>query len=753
MTLLCDTPSGLPVGPATGVVNPAVLATQLVGLMESLGLRLADSQAEPACTEARARFEEARRELVLALNGWPRRERGQADWTAVRELIARLAASGLQDAPPAPGDAVVLARLHLADWTGLVALMVLMPAWRCVHAPRLAQVPDAWWGSYAEWLFTQPQGFSLLGDAECFSRHIHRHLPDLATWVQKNAGSVAVSAAVHAYLRVSNLIQLYFSAGDLRELAELRAKIFKRIYAEKDAPTDLFALPREGRRLRVGFVNYTTIPSFEQLDPARFEVTLFICRELDSPLETYCRAKVAAYVVLSTDRAEQLAALRAADLDVLVFGTNVTAVINEVTLLALHRVAPLQVVNNSSCITSGMPTVDMYVSGELTEAPEAATHFSERLGLLPGPAHAFNYEADRQVPVQEWSKSALGIPEEAFLFVSAANYYKVIPEMRESWARLLAAIPGSRLLLHPFNPNWSSAYPIKRFCAEFEAVLTRHGVDHNRLVVSTMKLPSRADVSALMGVGDLYLDTAPFGGVNSLVDPLEMGVPVVAWEVGTMRARMGSALLRCLGLTELIATDEASYERIALSLAGKPEWRAEISGRIKAAMERGPLFLDSLAASDAFGDLLEAAYDEVVEIGGEAFRKRRTPVRARRATPLSRDQRWAHGKQLLADARPERAVAYLLAALQQDDGTAALWLDVAQALRANGQHNDAIVALESALRLDETLYAGWALLTAWAEQAGNTGLADHARTVMAELRPGVSPTANAATTASSEHFF
>src|SRR5690606_5218882 len=110
----------------------------------------------------------------------------------------------------------------------------------------------------------------------------------------------------------------------------------------------------------------------------------------------------------------QLAMLRAAALDIVVFGTNVTAVYNEVTGIALHRVAPLQVVNNSSCITSGLPEADIYVSGTLTETEESAMNFSERLALMPGPTHAFNYEADREEPQMPCTRAEFGIPDEAF---------------------------------------------------------------------------------------------------------------------------------------------------------------------------------------------------------------------------------------------------------------------------------------------------------------------------------------------------
>ncbi|MCU0793103.1 MAG: glycosyltransferase [Opitutaceae bacterium] len=719
-------------------------AATLLPLIADLGRAIEQALLDARDLPARLGFEAARLALAEALaHTSPRAKSGH--WSdPLRRLLSRLAASGLQDAPWSPADSSFAASLDLARWPGLVARIVIGPAARDRAAPRFANVPDEWWSAFAEWAFQAPQGFVVAGEAEAYARHYLPLLEELAGWIERNPGSATVRGAAQAYLRVSNQIPLYFSAGPLRAHAAARGRILTRLLGVRGDTFEGFALPREGRRLRVGFVNrhfgpqtetYTTLPSFECLDPERFEVLLFACRSDHTTLEQHCRARAASFEVLPADVPGQLAALRAAGLDVVVWGTNLTAVTNEITRLALHRVAPLQVVNNSSCITSGLPECDLYVSGDLTELEEAPAHFTERLGLLPGPTHAFNYQADHQPPSRTWTRAELGIPDEAFVFVSAANYFKVIPEMREAWARLLAAVPGSRLLLHPFNPNWSSAYPIQRFRAEFDSVLDCHRVERERLIVSTYKLPSRSDVGALLAVGDLCLDTAPFGGVNSLIDPLEHGLPVVAWEGRTMRARMGAALLRSLGLTCCIATDAESYHALAVRLASNPAARAALADHIRSSMALTPIFLDSLAASDAFGALIETAYDEIASIGHRAFRETPAPLRARVPAALTILDRRAEAARLLASGRSGRACELLLAALQQaPEADASLWLEVARALRADSRHNEALQALEAALRFDEHLVEGWALLAEIAESQGNHDLATEAR-ALATGRP------------------
>lgn len=632
------------------------------------------------------------------------------------DLQLKVASSGALDHEAAGEDVALAAELASQGAAGVLAAMLLVPAWQCDRAPAYAAVPEGLWSAYTAWLFYVPQGFCAVGHAETYAAHYLRRLEEFDALVASRRNAKPVRAALAVFASTNNSIPLYFTAGSLRRHMELRGRLLT-AWGAVDRPASLTARPRAGRRLRVGFVNrhfsaqtetYTTLPTFERLDPTRFEVCLFAHHCRDTDLEKYAQSRAQSFTVLPEKFEDQLQALRAAELDVIVFGTNVTAVCHEVTRLALHRIAPLQVVNNSSCTTTGLPEIDLYVSGTATEAADAPAHFTERLGLVQGPAHAFNYEADRQPPSRPWTRQDLGLTDNTMLFVSAANFYKITPEMRELWARLLAAVPGARLLLHPFNPNWSSHYPIKRFCAEFDRVLEAHGVASERLIVSSMRFPSRTDVGELLKLGDVYLDTQPFAGVNSLVDPLEHGVPVVTCEGGTFRSRMGAALLRSLGLDDLIVRDDEAYLDLCTALAYEREARTALRARILAAMERSPLFLDTLAASDAFGALLEQAHDELCARGRDEFRRAADPILAPDvAAPALR---YARGRELLAAGDAARAADYFLGAIQHDERNAALWRDLADALRRTNRIEEAVHCLKTSLQLDPRERETWRLL-------------------------------------------
>lgn len=739
-------------------------------------LCLAAYGESPADARVWAELQAARHAAAAGIARLNPKQKGGEALAAVRELLQTVAASGAADRPADRGD------LALADtfkqehaWPGLLAAMLLVPAWQWPAAPAIADVPRWLWDDYTRYLFQAPLGFCAVGQAESYAAHSLRRLEEFAGLAEAARGSGAVRAALRVYAQTANGIPLYFTSGSLRRHAELRGRLLGLLFGLRAAPP-LLPQPRDGRRLRVGFINrhfssqtetYTTLPTFEHLDPDRFEVLLFAHHAAAAPLEDHCRRRSQGLSLLPPDLAGQLAVLRHAALDVAVFGTNVTAVVNEVTQLALHRIAPLQVVNNSSCITTGLPEMDLYVSGTLTEAEGAAEHFSERLGLLPGPAHAFSYAADRQEPARAFTRTELGLPADKPVFVSAANYYKIIPEMRAAWAQLLADVPGSCLLVHPFNPNWSSSYPLKRFTAEFHQVLADHGVAPERLVISTRRFSSRSDVKELLHVGDIYLDSFPFGGVNSLIDPLEIGLPVVAWEGGTFRSRMGAALLRALGLEECIAASSAGYRQICLALVRDAARQAALKAAIEERMGLKPVFMDPLAASDAFGELLILAYDELAQNGAENFRQMRTPLVAAKVEdddslgatvayllelgmteeagqqvrrklavdPVSVEARQLMGRVLLAQGRVPRAREYLLAAVQRGTATAAGWRDLAAALHRSGQRAEATSALETALRLDQEDAESWFMLAEFAFECGHQEILLGVAQIAARLAP------------------
>ncbi len=630
LTLLSDLPGGeaghdFSPGPAAECSSALDLVRSALGYFLEM----------PDETERWTRLQAVRRDASAMIARLPRRPSAAPFIHEVHELVREMAKSGVHDHAVAAADLAQAEIFLRKDWPGLLAAMLLVPAWQWPAAPLLMEVPDWLRPDYVRWLFAAPQSFSAPGQAEHYTAHTLRRLEELKRWMNRAPEAKEELKVLGAYASHCSLLPACFGPENLRRHAELRGELLRRVMGRRDdhyrAPLKL----RAGRRLRIGIVRrhfepnpevYATLPLFEQLDPERFEVVLFTYVSDFSRLEEYCRQKCADLIVLPADLKDQLALLRKSALDVVLFSTNVTAECNVVTRLALHRVAPLQVVHHASCVTSGLPEIDLYVTGALANPEGMAAQFSERLGLLPGPTHTFNFEADREEAQVVCTRADFGLPEDAIVFVATANFRKIIPEVQQVWARVLAATPGSYLLLHPFYPNPPSTQAITHFHAEFERILRDEGVDHSRLVASTVDFPSRDDVQSFVGLGDVYLDSFPFSGVDSLVEPLALGLPVVTCAGDTLRSRTGASLLHSLGMGELVASSVAGYQALAVMLATDAVYRESCGARVRLQMERAPVFLDSKATSQAFGELMELAFDEVRVKGPALFRANTCPL-------------------------------------------------------------------------------------------------------------------------------
>jgi len=716
-----------------------------------------------------------RRAAAASIAGLPANKKNGPGVDSALQLIQTFAASGGQDHLAAPEDVELARGYGKKGWPGLLAAMLLVPAWQWPEAPRLDDAPMWLWSAYTAYLFYSPQGFCACGLADAYAAHYLRRLSELVRLAEFNPGSTAVRGALQTYLETGNCIPLYISTDSLRRHYELRGRLLT-IASGVGPQEELFPGSLEGRRMRIGFVNrhfaaqtetYTTLPMFEQLDPERFEVILFAHHSTQSPLETYARSRVAEFHLLPEGVDAQVQALRDAALDVVVFGTNVTAVYDDVTRLALYRLAPLQVVNNSSCTTSGLPEIDLYVSGTLTESPEAAAHFSERLGLLSGPAHAFNYEADKQESAACFTRSSLGLPDDGIVFVSAADLRTVTPEMQRMWTRLLGAVPNSHLLVQLIGSSGVAPSLIKRFSATFDHFLKTAGVDDSRLHIAAFDLATRADRRDLLAVGNVYLGTYPVDEIDTIISPLELGMPLVVREGAASRSRRCAGLLRSIGLGECVALDEDKYFQLGVGLATDPESRQKLHARLEDAMNKTPPFMDTLAASEAFGELMLRAYDEIAANGRETFRKETRAlsteladdpdavlatsrsfleigmlddaqqqanlVLAAQPTSVSGRQIMAHI--LLARGNVVRAIDYLLAAVQGGNAPAEVWRDLAGALQRAGKGESAITALETALRIDPRDVESLFMLGDMAARCGHQEILGEVNTILANLAP------------------
>ncbi|HDR16515.1 MAG TPA: hypothetical protein ENN79_13745, partial [Desulfobacteraceae bacterium] len=371
---------------------------------------------------------------------------------------------------------------------------------------------------------------------------------------------------IEYFYEFQNPSKLYFSDNDLLSVMVLRAEILSRrsrdiTLRQRFEVSESFGDPAS--KVRVGIFmpalserseTFVTLPLFKYFSSPRFSIHVFselveLSHDDFLAFAPGCSSLTVIPRNLELCRQE----IRKANIGIMVFATNLAAVSSPYVLLASRRVAPIQVAETCSPVTTGMQEIDYFLSGTFTEPPEAQKSYTEKLILLEGPAQAYAFlpRKEKNCPDKIFSRDDLKISENAVVFVSGANLNKITPGMRLLWARILAATPNSCLLLYPFNHNWQRDYPVITFMESLRETALQFGFDDSRWKV-LKPLASRDDLLSLISLGDIYLDTINHSGAVSMLDPLLMGLPPVVIEGRRGRGRQASAILRSLGLNEYI---------------------------------------------------------------------------------------------------------------------------------------------------------------------------------------------------------
>lgn len=274
---------------------------------------------------------------------------------------------------------------------------------------------------------------------------------------------------------------------------------------------------------------------------------------------------------------------------------------NSTYWMATERIARVQATGYGFPVTTGMPTMDYFIAGADVEGPNAAADYSEQLVLLPGMAVATTRPP---APTQARESD----PAELRL-VATTSFNKLNIELLKAWNALLKRVPNARMDVFTNTTEAQAALHLP--------ALARYLTDGN-IEIHTAK-PRQFVIDTLVHA-DLYLDAFPYGGFNSLVEPLSVACPVLTVEGARARNRLGAALLRRAELPEnLIAKDLRDYVDCAVRLLGDAGERHALREQLK---DREALFA-KLNDPD-LGHHMDAAISWMREQGPP--RSRRAPV-------------------------------------------------------------------------------------------------------------------------------
>jgi predicted O-linked N-acetylglucosamine transferase (SPINDLY family) len=162
------------------------------------------------------------------------------------------------------------------------------------------------------------------------------------------------------------------------------------------------------------------------------------------------------------------------------------------------------------------------------------------------------------------------------------------------WARVLLAVPGSRLMLKSpiLHDPETRKITINRFGA--------HGIGPERLILEPAS--DYTNYLAAYGKIDVMLDPFPYPGATTTLEGLWMGVPFITMKGDRFLARNGETIAFHTGLTPCIAIDADDYVEKARTFARELLGLARLRQRL-----RGQLLKSSLFDGKKFGQQFEQA--------------------------------------------------------------------------------------------------------------------------------------------------
>jgi protein O-GlcNAc transferase len=226
--------------------------------------------------------------------------------------------------------------------------------------------------------------------------------------------------------------------------------------------------------------------------------------------------------------------------------------------LAALRLAPLQVAGWGHPVTTALPTVDVFVSGEFLEGPGAEQHYRECLIRLPGTGVCTDI-----TPVEALRWEGPGRRKDIVRFTLCQQPIKFDPADDVLLARIAKqAGPSQFWLVAPKKLHWATAKLRDRLAAVFRA----EGLDPDTCLHVLPWMPRNQFVGFLDEM-DIYLDCPAFSGYTTAWQAIHRGVPIVTLEGEFLRQRLAAGLLRQVGVTDGIAASREQYVEIAVRWA------------------------------------------------------------------------------------------------------------------------------------------------------------------------------------------
>ncbi len=262
--------------------------------------------------------------------------------------------------------------------------------------------------------------------------------------------------------------------------------------------------------------------------------------------------------------------------------------------LALSRLAPVQATSWGHPTTTGLDTMDYFISSDLIEPQDAHDHYSEQLVLLSRLPAVYTKPVISGISS---NRQSFALPENGVLIGVPQSLFKFHPDFDDILEQIMRSLPDALLVLIQSKQDINTERLKARWERQAPAV-------HQRAVF----LPrlSRQNFIGLLGAVDFLLDPIYFGSGNTFYEAMAFGTPIVTLPGSRMSGRAVSGGYKQMRIEKPpVASSETEYVDWCVRLGSDRSALAALRAELRAAADQH-LFGDAKAAKE-FAEFIREA--------------------------------------------------------------------------------------------------------------------------------------------------
>ncbi len=269
----------------------------------------------------------------------------------------------------------------------------------------------------------------------------------------------------------------------------------------------------------------------------------------------------------------------------IIFYTEVYADTPLQTFLASQRLAPVQVTSWLSSGSSGLNTLDYYISPRCAEQKQAQDFYSEQLVLTDTiPTYIMPPAFTAKVP----SRSEYGLPEDKHLYLCTHLLFKLSPDFDFALAGILEKDPQGIVILQA-RPVFENIH--RKMLQRLEQQIP-HCMDR----IWFVPVMEQSDFYGLMHLADVFLDPFHFGGGTTSFEALAFDLPIVTWPGERLHGRITYAYYQRMGVLDAVALSPEDYIEKAVNLGTQKSLNQAL--RHKIAQHKHKIFQEEAAVTE-----------------------------------------------------------------------------------------------------------------------------------------------------------